>query len=365
MFARRLHVRSRASEECDSRSVEAVLDAAAQRLGGEPTAPAASRELEANGVMWAWQMAQLSDADWDRLGVVSLGLKTAVKAELMSPTPAAVDGAPEPVVTDRMRRFLLLPDADGGEAKPLCEMSALFLGLLTTPARERQALLLALCELLALISGLFLSTPFELLNTDDAPSSPTANIWTAWPTRAEFMGALAAIIFIANFMIAMFAVVMALYVAAAGHQADDRFCEGVMGVLGVIFAIFVLVDFLPLLGLCFWRFFTDATSPYPMLGCILGYNIINVALGSACQRFFCGPLALEFYHTPKWFIGLCRSHAPLMGTTHLIAEKPLKAAAERRAAMLRERMMEARLGAGTGTASAAVPADLLLIGRSI
>ena len=308
-------------------------------------------------------MAHLSDADWDRLGVVSLGLKTAVKAELMSPTPAAVDSALEPVFTDRMRRFLLLPDADGGEAKPLREMSALFLGLLTTPARERQALLLALCELLALISGLFLSTPFELLSTDDAPSSPAANTWTVWPTRAEFMGSLAASIFIANFMLAMFAVVMALYVAAAGHQADDRFCEGVMGVLGVLMAVFVLVDFVPLLGLCFWRFFTDATSPYPMLGCILVYNMINVAMGTACQRFFCGPLALEFYHTPKWFIGLCRAHAPLMGTTHLIAEKPLRAAAERRAAMLRERLMDAGLGAGT--APSAVPSDMLLIGRSI
>ena len=100
-----------------------------------------------------------------------------------------------------------------------------------------------------------------------------------------------------------------------------------------------------------------------MLGCILVYNMINVAMGTACQRFFCGPLALEFYHTPKWFIGLCRSHAPLMGTTHLIAEKPLKAAAERRAAMLRERLMDAEPGAGT--APSAVPADMLLIGRSI
>ena len=76
-----------------------------------------------------------------------------------------------------------------------------------------------------------------------------------------------------------------------------------------------------------------------MLGCILGYNMINVALGGACQRFFCGPLALEFY-TRRNGSSVCAGHAPLMGTTHLIAEKPLKAAAERRAAMLRERSMD-------------------------
>ena len=91
--------------------------------------------------------------------------------------------------------------------------------------------------------------PFELLNTDDAPSSPCQYL-DGVADRAEFMGALAAIIFIANFMIAMFAVVMAL-VAAAGHQADDRFCEGVMGVLGAFLPSLFLLTSCHSLGCAF------------------------------------------------------------------------------------------------------------------
>ena len=346
-------------EERDTRSVEEVLDAAAKRLG-EPATPAASlRAFEANGVKFAWQMSYFSDDDWDKLNL-SLGVKTAAKAELVE-SSVNVDGAPTCVaqdeVTDRMRRFLLLPDADGRDAKPLREMSALFCGLLTTPESERQSLLLALCELMALVSGLFLSIPFELRPRFTAPSSAAANTWAISPTREDGMDALVALIFIVDFFVAVFAVVMALYVAAGGHQADGPFCEGVMTVLGVLFMAFIVGVFFPLLILCFWRFFNDAVSPYPMLACLVLMQLVNIVLGSATQRFFCGPLALEFYHTPKWFLNMCRSHAPIMGTAHLIGERPLRAAAERRAAKLREQMMDQAndLAPSTDMAPAAVP----------
>ena len=100
---------------------------------------------------------------YDRLSL----LKTAAKAELLDPTPSAPPESPQKSegyeeLSGRMRRFLMLPDADGRDPKPLGEISALFLGLLTTPRAERQSLLLALCELIALVSGLFLSAPFDL-----------------------------------------------------------------------------------------------------------------------------------------------------------------------------------------------------------
>ena len=87
MLAKR--VMPRASEPL---TVEAVLAAAAARLG-EPYSPAAARLLDGNGVKWAWQLHHLSDHDWDRLGV-SLGLKTAAKAELSDPSAVmAIDAA--------------------------------------------------------------------------------------------------------------------------------------------------------------------------------------------------------------------------------------------------------------------------------
>ena len=191
MLAMRLLSAARGDDsERDSRKVESVMAAAARRLG-EPSMPAASRHLEENGVRWAWQMAHFSEADWDQLGM-SLGLKLAAKAELSDPSAnAPPDGAQtyrsHEELTDRMRRFLLLPGADGREAQPLREMSALFLGLLTTPVADRQSLLLALCELMALVSGLFLSTPFDLRRGHAAsPDSAAATVWaTRFPKGAQ------------------------------------------------------------------------------------------------------------------------------------------------------------------------------------
>ena len=116
MLAMRLlsAARGGSEEEKDLRTVDSVLAAAAKRVG-EPSMPAASHQLEANGVKFAWQMMHFSDNDWDQLGV-SLGMKTAAKAELADPTASAqLDSAqthksPDEL-SDRMRRFLLLPDA--------------------------------------------------------------------------------------------------------------------------------------------------------------------------------------------------------------------------------------------------------------
>ena len=345
LLAMRLLSAARGEREEDLRTVDSVLDAAARRLG-EPIKPAASRQLEANGVKWAWQMAHFSESDWDQLGV-SLGLKTAAKAELAEPsahTPPVHAQAcnPEVELTDRMRRFLLLPDADAREAKPLGEISALFLGVLATPVADRQSLLLAICELMALVSGLLLSSPFDFAIIHPPPSElsdpAAANAWLALPTVADGMDALAAGVFLINFHVGTFAVTLALYVAASGNQADDSFCEGVMSVLGVCFTFFFMGVFFPILGLCLWTFFHKATSPYLMLGNVLIVMGFHRAVGGRTQRFLAGPLALELFHTPQWFHSMLRGGSHGMGTTHLLTEKALKAAAEQRAAKLRAQM---------------------------
>ena len=66
--------------------------------------------------------------------------------------------------------------------------------------------------------------------------------------------------------------------------------------------------------------------------------LFHKSIGGMVQAFLAEALALELYHSPKWLLSLIRANAPYMGTAHLVAEAPLKAAAERRAAKLRAQM---------------------------
>lgn len=349
------------STEMDLRTVESVLAAAAKRLG-EPSMPAVSRQLEASGVKWAWQMLHFSEADWDQLSL-SIGLKTAAKAELAEPSTSSTSTSPpdsaqdlkaHEELTDRMRRFLLLPDANGREAQPLGSMTALFLGLLTTPVVERQSLLLALCELMALVSGLFLSTPFDLYTSPTVlPDLATASVWTVPPTLTDGMNALVGIIFLIDFHVASFSVTMAIYVAASGYKANDEFCESVMNALGALFTFFFMGVFFPLIILCFWQFFHNSASPYPMLVSFFIVLIFHNVVGGRVQQFLAGSLALELYHVPKWFMNTLRSGSRGMGTTLLLEEKALKAAAQRRAAKLREQICMKVIEPDTGASARA------------
>ena len=146
----------RRAEEQDTRPVDEIFGAAAQRLD-KPRQPAIASNLAANDIDWAWQLAELTDANWDVLGV-PIGLQTAVRAELANPTKKTGAKAKDVAALDeRKRRFLLMPDANGQPAKPLNEFAAYLLGLVATPVADRQNLTLALCELNALINGLLIS----------------------------------------------------------------------------------------------------------------------------------------------------------------------------------------------------------------
>ena len=111
-----------------------------------------------------------------------------------------------------------------------------------------------------------------------------------------------------------------------------------MSVLGGCFA-FLLLGVQSLVVLCIWKFFHLAASPYPMLVNVLVVLAFHKVVGGRTQRFFAGAVPLELYHTPKWFLKWLRSASRGMGTTHLIEEKALKAAAEQRAARLRAQIM--------------------------
>ena len=90
-----------------------------------------------------------------------------------------------------------------------------------------------------------------------------------------------------------------------------------------------------------------------MLANIIVVMLLHNSLGGRTQRFFGEAIALEVYHAPKWFLSLIRSASRGMGTTHLVSAKPLKAAAERRAAKLRAQMMDGDADGPTAAASEA------------
>ena len=105
MLANRLLYQHSAAER-DARPVEAVVDAAAARVGEAPSAAAALVDaLGAHGVRWACQLEQADADDWARFGA-STGLKLAIKVELRSPSsaPGSVPSAAAPTTSAKISR---------------------------------------------------------------------------------------------------------------------------------------------------------------------------------------------------------------------------------------------------------------------
>ena len=115
-----------------------MLEAVAKKTSAHTKVAALAAALEANGIQSVSQLGQLDHGDWKDLNV-TMGLKTAIKAELME-GPNGVDGPESAVeIPEKVRRFLLLPGEDGQEPQRL-GWSALFFGILTIAPAERQGL---------------------------------------------------------------------------------------------------------------------------------------------------------------------------------------------------------------------------------
>lgn len=292
------------SYEQDLRPVEKVLAAAADRIR-KPREPAIIQTLMANDLECAWQLATLSPSEWETLGV-PIGLRTAIRAELANPTVQAIstqEADPTGEFNQRKRRFLLLPDAATGEAaKPLGKYSATFLGLLTTPVEDRQNLLLALCELLALVSGLLF--PISLTFRNGPASLATEGATKGWdvrPSITDGQDAVMVFVFCLGLMVTWYAIQMSMFIAASGYHADDEFVAGAMEVISVLFFAFFLGVLTPLLLLAVWHIFTDSGSPYPAIGTILIFWILNRIIYAKLAAFQAIHTPLEFYHLPrKW-----------------------------------------------------------------
>ena len=319
----------------DQRPVASILDAAADRLK-RPRQPAIANNLAANDIEWAWQLMELDERDWEALAV-PIGLKTACKAELASPSTNIASAEPAASeIDERKRRFLLLPDALGQPAKPLSEYSALFLGLMATPIADRQTLMLTLCELMALVSGLFLPIPLEFRRSASPAAPGVAKGLDVAPTLADGMDALMVFIFVLNVLITFASVVMAMGIASGAYHADDRFCMGAMSAIGSLVVGFFFGVLYPTNLLALWHVFTDAASPYTAIGGVILFTILGQLIFTFFWNFVLEHLALEIYHWPRW----TKMWFILSSPWHrrLFADEVLGPKAEERAAKLRAQL---------------------------
>ena len=344
-------------DQRDARAASTVLDVAAECLG-KPRPSALAGTLEAQDIKWAWQLAELSDDDWKSFDV-PIGLKTAIRAELTAPTtslePPTVGSSGSSmvqsvVIDERLRRFLLIPDVSGKEVGPMSSVSAMFLALLTIPVADRQNLMLALCELLALISGLFLPISLDFRRSPALAAVPADKGWDVAPTLLDAMDAVALAIFNVNVMLVFFAVVFALFVATCGYHPEDDFCESAMLILGMLICANFILVLVPTFYSVMWHVFTDSASPYAAIGGIaVTFVIISVLNHVMFKHFMLEHYTLEFYHLPRFMKSQAMQLVPWLG--HQMRDKAIRPKAERRAAKLRERLLGTTAGA-TATCSA-------------
>ena len=346
MLARYLFSSTRATPG-GSRPAESVLRAAAEQIGAAPDAVATiAHSFESNGVYHDWQLVQLTDSNWEKLDI-AIGLQAAIRAELVRPSAICdakpLDAPPPPkavaAMPERLQRFLLLPGSDGKDPQPLKSISAVFLAILMVAPEDRQHLVLVLCEMLILITGLILPLPLEFRPPRAAAStwegSPSQG-WDMPPSRDDAMDAVVFIIFAALLFTAFFSVIVALMVAGSGWRGGDRYYEAIMPSFGALFVLAVFAGCFPLAFLMTWHLFTVASSPYPLLGATAVFFTVNAANNFMLLKCMITVMPLEIYHVPDWMFWLMRNAlAPMLRSQ--VSRAALKPAAELRAAELRAR----------------------------
>lgn len=233
---------------------------------------------------------------------------------------------------ERLKRFLLMPTADGREPRRLGEFSAFFMAILTVPPADRQSMMISLCEMIALVSGLLLTVPVGLRRQHTAQE----HSWRTLPaSRDDAMDALAFLTFFCLATSLVFAVSLALFIAVGGSRATIRFYESAIPIVGTAHILMLFGGLFPLIFLLFWQFFIAASSPYPMLGALVALLVVDTVVHTLFVKFMIREFPLEHYHVPRWFICFARSQVPHLAS--LFSDKQLEAAAKARAAELRVR----------------------------
>jgi len=323
--------------ERDKRPVSELVAVAAQHSGAGDAAQLITK-LHEQGVEWAWQLECADHEDWAKFGG-STGLKLAIKAELKNPSvvQSIAGGISDYMENERLRQFLLIPDADGKEPPRMGDMSSMFLGLLLVAPAHRQGLLTRCFKLLGLVSGLLMVPASIMLNEYDGGDElvdESVGVWSRRPTLADVKGAIVASIFVIDVMIAFVSVLGAIMVSAAGWRGSWRFYELLLPVLGSAFGTMVWGVVIPLIVLILWKSFEDANSPYPVLAATVLIFAGWTSFTTKIWRFHLSGMPLEIYHKPAAELFLLRFLvAPTLWSR--FSDKALLPAARKRAAELR------------------------------
>ena len=92
----------------------------------------------------------------------------------------------------------------------------------------------------------------------------------------------------------------------------------------------------PLMALTLWHGFVDATSPWPLVGCVATFFLFYMSFMTILMGFVIEHMPLEMYHMPKWLREDLKMSMPWLRSR--LADKSLRGPAERRAAKLRAQM---------------------------
>ena len=331
MLGKARRMRVTASTEIEPRPAEEVITAAAAVTGDEVHALLAA--LAKHGLRWACQLEQLDATDWKDLAV-PLGLKAAIKSELAAQAPSSrshIVVHSQTEMPERLRRFLLIPGPDGREPPPMGSVTAPFLGILLLPPEKRQHLMMALFELLALISGLTLPLPLMRLH-GSASASTDEDIWNARPRIEEYMDGLA--IFV-SFMLAMVvfnSIAHAMFIAATGWHNVAAWYDTISNSAMFMFITMMSCIFL-LFTLVWWQLFVAAVSPYPLLVAVVLSVLFYITMFYLHFYSHTVGLALEMYHLPNWFRAMLRFSNPML--IRALRSSALQPKARQRAAELR------------------------------
>ena len=313
--------------EHDVRPVETIVEAAAAASGLQGAKAPLLEALAQHGVQAAWQLQLADPEDWQAFAA-PIGLKIAVKAELLK---ATIDqGVP---MSELLRHFLLLPAADGTPPKRLRSIAAPFLSLLLVKPAERQGLMLKTFELTGVVSGLLLTVPIAILEFTERDAAQTGQ---ADETIEEgWMDALAGFVFVNLALVTTICINSAMFVVSSGWQASTRYYEALMPIIGVTFHLFAYGGVFPLTVLVLNRLLLWAGSPVPVLVLNVWSFVMSQCSTHFLWSFHIKGMALELYHFPCWLMSIIRvTCAPLHFCR--LSDAALEGPARQRALELRQ-----------------------------
>ena len=319
----------------DERTIKTILEAAAKSMGSTEDIEGIAAALEKQGVRFAWQLALLTPEHFRRVDGISLGLETAIQDVIANPTTESAP-AKDIELTPALRQFLLLPAADGTPPRRMRALSAMFYSTMLLPIAERQEMCLVACELLSLVSGLFLTIPISFMDFRTMKDAPKG--WNVWPDYEDGMSMCSLAIFMSILTATVNSVIMAIFVALVGRSGSNTFYERTFTGLACTTAIFMIGNFLTL-GMVVWQTFTVSRSPYLVIFWILiGYQALSYLTAIMARGIIIGA-PLELYHWPRWvFMVLIMMCPPVMKDDQgrkLVDKKVIRAMAEARAKELR------------------------------